>query len=112
MGRHGQMGRNGAGNVFRRATDGGAVTMGRVNRSPKGKTEPAERARPGARVDACGIEGCKEAAKRHISYGKVSAALKDERIAARGRSVGLCRNHWRDFKKATKEERELDRVGW
>lgn len=86
--------------------------MGRVKRTPKGETMPTERARPGARVEGCGIEGCKEVAKRHISYGKVSAALPDERITTRGRSVGLCRNHWRDFKKATKKERELDRVGW
>jgi hypothetical protein len=63
-------------------------------------------------VEACGIEGCKNEATRHISHGKVSAALPNERISARGRSVGLCRNHWRDFKKATKKDRDLDRVSW
>ncbi len=86
--------------------------MGRVRRTPKGDTFPSERPRPGARVDACGIEGCKEEAKRHISYGKVSAALPSLRITTRGRSVGLCRNHWREFKKATKKDRELERAGW
>jgi len=70
------------------------------------------RARPGARVEACGIDGCKEVAKRHLSHGKVAAALPDLRIAARGRSVGLCRNHWRDYKKATKKDREIERAGW
>jgi len=29
-----------------------------------------------------------------------------------GRRAGVCRNHYKEFRKATKEERELDRLGW
>ncbi len=86
--------------------------MGRVERSRREEGADEGRPRPGARLDACGIEGCKEAAKRHLSHGKVSAALPDLRIAARGRSVALCRTHWREYKRATKKDRELDRAGW
>ena len=75
-------------------------------------TSAREAPRPGGRVEKCGIEACKEMAKRHLSHGKVTAALPDVRIATRGRSIGLCSNHWRDYKKATKKDREIERSSW
>lgn len=47
-----------------------------------------------------------------MAPGKVSAALPNEKIRPEARTVGLCHDHYRDFKKATKEERELDRASW
>jgi hypothetical protein len=65
-----------------------------------------------ATKDECSVAGCGKAAERHFARGKVEAALDKERIRATVGSAGLCRDHYRAFKKATKEERELDRQGW
>jgi hypothetical protein len=65
-----------------------------------------------AAKDECAVVGCGEPAARHFARGKVEAALSDEKIRASRGSVGLCRNHYRAFKKATKEDREIERAGW
>lgn len=60
----------------------------------------------------CDVSGCGKPVKRHMPLGRVSAALPNEKIKAAGRSVGLCKDHYREFKKATKADRDLDRAGW
>jgi len=65
-----------------------------------------------ASSEGCDIIGCGKPIKRHLAPGKVSAALPNERIRPDARSVGLCHDHYREFKKATKEERDLDRASW
>ncbi|MGA1821662.1 MAG: hypothetical protein ACMUIG_03965 [Thermoplasmatota archaeon] len=58
----------------------------------------------------CDVEGCKTASVRSISAKKVS----DSGISV-GKKTGkvhLCKDHYRDFKKKTKKDRELDRAGW
>lgn len=62
--------------------------------------------------DTCAVASCGKPADRHFARGKVEAALPKERILATRGSAGLCRDHYRSFKKATKEERDLDRQGW
>lgn len=57
----------------------------------------------------CQVEGCKDEAERSINYKKVAEsglALK----AGSHRQVGLCKNHYREFKKQTKTSRGLDRI--
>ena len=62
--------------------------------------------------DTCAVAGCGKPAVRHFAHGKVEAALERERILATRGSAGLCHDHYRTFKKATKEDRDLDRQGW
>lgn len=76
---------------------------------------PPRIARPVARRPeppaGCSIEGCSNPAARSVA-GKGAAKalaplkLKDERRAH------LCRDHYRQYRKATKEDRELERLGW
>ena len=63
-------------------------------------------------AEGCDIVGCGKPVKRHMAPGKVSAALPNEKIRPDVHTVGLCHDHYREFKKATKEERELDRASW
>ncbi|MGE4274708.1 MAG: hypothetical protein AB7E27_01440 [Candidatus Methanomethylophilaceae archaeon] len=59
----------------------------------------------------CDVAGCEEAAERSIATKKVTDSglpLKDEGI----KKVGLCKNHYREYKKATKKDRELDKLSW
>ena len=65
-----------------------------------------------ATKDQCAVSGCGKPSERHFARGKVEAALSNERILPTAGSAGLCREHYRAFKKATKEDRELDRQSW
>jgi len=69
-------------------------------------------AREPAAKDECAVEGCGEPAVRHFAFGKVESALENEKIKAARGSVGLCRKHYREFKKSTKEDRDLERARW
>jgi len=73
----------------------------------------AERPRPREEPERCSVSGCKEMAERSVSTKKHQAALPGVTFSGdTSRRVGVCRAHYRDFRKATKEERELDRLGW
>ena len=52
-------------------------------------------------------------AERSVSAKKYQGALPGSTFNGPvGRRVGVCRRHYKEFRKATKEERELDRLGW
>ncbi len=58
----------------------------------------------------CEVKGCKSVSARSISAKKAGeSGLIIERKMG---NVHLCKEHYRDFKKATKKDRELDRLGW
>jgi hypothetical protein len=60
--------------------------------------------------ERCGVAGCNSTAVRSISAKKVEGSgLSIERKTG---NVHLCKEHYREFKKATKKDRELDRLGW
>jgi len=58
----------------------------------------------------CSVEGCGNPAVRSISAGKVAAA--GLRVSASGRRVYLCREHYKEYKKRTRKERELEAARW
>ena len=60
---------------------------------------------------ACDVEGCKEPAKKSLSRKKVKKAT-DLSLGEGHRHVHLCKEHYKIFKKATKKDRELDRLAW
>jgi len=62
--------------------------------------------------EPCAVEGCGEPAARSLSAAKVKQVLPDLRIGDVGRRAHLCRTHYRQFRKKTKEERELERAAW
>lgn len=48
---------------------------------------------------------------RSLSYRKVRDALSDHGIQEARRAY-LCKPHYKDYKKATKGERTIDRLTW
>ena len=61
----------------------------------------------------CDVSGCKEMAERSVSAKKYQAALTGVTFNGQiGRRVGVCHAHYKEFRKKTKEERELDRLAW
>jgi len=62
-------------------------------------------------VKKCDVEGCDEDSVRSISTGRVKGAL-EWNLSDDGKRAHLCKRHYREFKKATKKDRELDRLAW
>jgi hypothetical protein len=62
--------------------------------------------------EVCGVQGCGKEAQRSLSTKKVKEALPDLKLIGDPRRVHLCKDHYRQFRKKTKEERELDRATW
>ncbi len=67
----------------------------------------------GSKPDVCGVEDCKEKAHKSLSTRKVKSALSQLKLRKdAGKRVYLCKIHYKEFKKKTKKERELDRLAW
>jgi len=62
----------------------------------------------GPKVELCGIEGCGQPAKRSISASNLAGTSLKVRTSSH--RVNLCKDHYKQFKKETKEERDIERA--
>jgi hypothetical protein len=69
-------------------------------------TPPSEPEAP----DKCLVPGCTGAAVRHLTLTEARRAFQN--LPEKGRRAPLCREHYREWKKSTKEARKLDRLAW
>jgi len=60
--------------------------------------------------EKCQIPGCSNTAERSVSAAKLSKVFSG--LEGRKGSVRICKEHYKKFKKETKEERELERLAW
>jgi len=65
-----------------------------------------------AKKEICGVSGCGLDAVRSVAVDKAKDVLPGKSLTADFRRVHLCREHYRAFRKATKKDRELERLGW
>lgn len=66
-----------------------------------------------AKADQCGVENCKEKSRKSLSTKKVRSAVPNLKLRSdTGKRVHLCKNHYKEYKKKTKKERELERLAW
>jgi len=73
--------------------------------------EPARRGpREEAPPEPCLVRGCGAESVRHLSLTEARKAFPD--LPEKGRRAPLCRDHYKEWKKATKEKRKLDRLAW
>ena len=73
---------------------------------------PASMADEDEKPDICVVVSCGKPAARSLSTAKVKQVLPDLKLGDVGRRAHLCRTHYREFRKKTKEERALDRAAW
>ena len=66
----------------------------------------------GAEKTICDVDGCENKVKRSLSTKKVKKALPDLKFKGESSNVHLCKDHYRDFKKATKKDRKLETLTW
>ncbi|TLZ51438.1 MAG: hypothetical protein E6K18_04975 [Methanobacteriota archaeon] len=73
----------------------------------------AERHRAREEPEACSVSGCKEDGERSVASKKYQAAMPGVALKGEvGRRVHLCKSHYREYRKKTKQERDLDRAAW
>lgn len=65
---------------------------------------------PAPEVEACAIRGCGSPSARHLARSEARKAFPE--LSDEGRRAPLCAVHYREWKKATKERRTLDRLTW
>jgi len=59
----------------------------------------------------CSMSGCKDEGHKSLSTKKVEKALSTK-FEGKPRRVHLCKVHYKEYKKATKKDRELERLAW
>lgn len=60
--------------------------------------------------EPCGVPGCASPSLRHLAAPAAHGAYPE--LPEKGHSVPLCRTHYKEWKKKTKEARALDRLAW
>ena len=58
----------------------------------------------------CDVSGCKEPAVRSMSAKKIKNSGLS--ISSDRGNAHLCKEHYKDYKRSTKEDRKLQRLGW
>lgn len=60
--------------------------------------------------EPCVVPGCGEPSVRHLALAEARKGLAN--LPETGRRAPLCRAHYKEWKKATRESRKLDRLAW
>jgi hypothetical protein len=60
----------------------------------------------------CGVKGCAQTAVRSLPTKKVAGNVKAGLKGEEARRTPLCKEHYREYKRATKDERITDSLGW
>jgi len=56
----------------------------------------------------CNVEGCDKDGVRSLNAGRVEAA--GLRVSTKSKKAVLCREHYKEWKKETKQDREVERA--
>lgn len=59
----------------------------------------------------CSVQGCQEKGERSITSSKAQMA-PDLDLDMTGKRAYLCKSHYKEWKKATKEDRDNERARW
>ncbi|MEM0160724.1 MAG: hypothetical protein QW258_01780 [Thermoplasmata archaeon] len=62
-----------------------------------------------AETKTCSVSGCNEESYKTVGKDK---AMKIFNLKEGEKRAHLCKEHYKEYKKKTKKEREIDRVGW
>jgi hypothetical protein len=61
-------------------------------------------------VENCAVPGCGSESVRRLSLAEARKVFKT--LPEKGHRAPLCRDHYKEWKKATKSARKLDRLTW
>ena len=70
------------------------------------------KSRHGDEKEQCDVTDCNNESKRAVAYKKVEKALTNLKFDKVKKRVHLCKEHYKQYKKATKTERTLETLTW
>jgi hypothetical protein len=76
------------------------------------RVEKLRKSKADTAADKCDVTKCDQKPKRAVSLKKLRKALPSLKIDKESKRVHLCKEHYKEFKKATKTERTLERLTW
>ena len=60
----------------------------------------------------CSVEGCDKPAARSVSRARLAEAGADLKVKASGPRVYLCEEHYKEFKRALRRLKRLEKWRW
>lgn len=63
----------------------------------------------GAKTEICDVEGCENEAERSLNMKQVARSSLELKNPG-ARNVHLCKEHYKQYKKETKKDREIDSI--
>ena len=63
-------------------------------------------------MEKCGVVGCEKEAIKSVSKRAIEECLPEIEFKGEGRRVHLCRDHYKLYKRETKEKRKIERLDW
>ena len=63
-------------------------------------------------VEKCDVSGCEDDHHRSLSRKKVDNALSGHSVKGGGKRAKICKKHYKEFKKKTKDDRKMESLGW
>jgi thymidine kinase len=76
------------------------------------RIDKLRKSRADSEITQCNVSDCSEAAKRSLSFKKVKDAMPKVKFGNVGKKVHLCKEHYKQYKKATKEQRKMETLTW
>ncbi len=58
----------------------------------------------------CDVTGCKKNKKQAVPENPLKEALPEMKYDSEGKNIQLCKDHYKEFKKATKDDREMNKL--
>ena len=60
----------------------------------------------------CSVENCNREASRSISRSRIKGLNLHLSLSGKSSKAYLCEGHWKEYKKAVKKEKKLERWRW
>jgi hypothetical protein len=62
-------------------------------------------------IKICEVAGCSNEAARSIPFSRIKKVFPTLKTSEK-RNIHVCKEHYKEFQKKTKKDRELERLGW
>ncbi len=86
------------------------MIFGKKKEEAESREEPVPAALRKEKEKTCDVSGCSKPSVRTVSGSKAREAGLS--VPSGLRKAHLCKEHYKQYKKATKKDRELERMGW
>ena len=62
--------------------------------------------------ELCALNGCDEEGVKSLAKSKIEDVFGKDSFKLSGKRAKLCKKHYKEYKKETKDDRKMDRLDW